>query len=100
VRRAIDDLVELFVLKAVDDAKQSIARSRRRERTRTVLVGEAPKLSETEPSVARSQPNKPPTKKRTDSSVRTSGGGRLKSSDTRLEAGHGAFPKRPSRRNE
>jgi hypothetical protein len=25
---------------------------------------------------------------------------RYKSSDTRLEAGHGAFPKRPSRRNE
>jgi hypothetical protein len=41
VRRAIDDLVQLLVLKAVDDAKESVGCSRRRERTRAVLIGEA-----------------------------------------------------------
>src|SRR5262249_15952788 len=76
VRRAIDDLVQLLVLKAVDDAKEFVRRSRRRERTHPVLIREALREAwETGPGVARFQPNKPPTKKRRDSSARTAGGG-------------------------
>jgi hypothetical protein len=42
-----------------------------------------------EPGVVRSQPNKPPTKKRTDSSAWTSGGGREKGPGTPKELGEG-----------
>ena len=46
------------------------------ERMRSSSVSRCAKLSEKESVVSRSQPNKPPMKKRMDNSVRTAGSGR------------------------
>jgi hypothetical protein len=95
VNRAINELIELLVVEAVDDAKKSVGHSRRRERTCTVSsVRRCAKLSEVESGMVRSQPNTPPTKKRRDNSARTLGGGRRTRSPVRRRNSASVIPPR------